>query len=84
MRWRRAARFRRARLEETALLFLRNNRPLPKELSGYANFERLAELERDTQAHLQTTGGHVCGAAHCLQVAPTASVEQATDAAMGR
>ena len=36
----------RARLEETALLFLRNNRPLPKELSGYANFERLAELER--------------------------------------
>lgn len=35
-----------ARLEETALLFLRNNRPLPSELSGYANFERLAEIER--------------------------------------
>ncbi len=36
----------RARLEETALLFLRHGRPLPSELSTYANFERLAELER--------------------------------------
>jgi superfamily II DNA or RNA helicase len=35
-----------ARLEETALLFLRNNRPLPSELSAYANFERLAEVQR--------------------------------------
>jgi len=36
----------RARLEETALLFLRHNRPLPTELAGYANFERLAEIEQ--------------------------------------
>jgi len=35
-----------ARLEETALLFLRAKRPLPTELTGYANFERLAEAER--------------------------------------
>lgn len=35
-----------ARLEETALLFLRHKRPLPSELSAYANFERLAELEK--------------------------------------
>ncbi len=35
----------RSRLEETALLFLRHNRPLPTELSGYANFERLAEIQ---------------------------------------
>lgn len=35
-----------ARLEETALLFLRHHRPLPSELAAYANFERLAELER--------------------------------------
>ena len=39
----------RHRLEETALLFLRNNRPLPNELSGYANFERLAEIEQAEQ-----------------------------------
>ena len=35
-----------ARLEETALLFLRANRPLPTELASHANFERLAEIER--------------------------------------
>ena len=34
-----------ARLEETALLFLRANRPLPTELSSYANMSRLAEIE---------------------------------------
>ena len=39
----------RARLEETALLFLRNNRPLPNELTGYANFDRLAEIEQAEQ-----------------------------------
>lgn len=32
-----------ARLEETALLFLRASRPLPPELVAYANWERLAE-----------------------------------------
>lgn len=35
-----------ARLEETALLFLRNKRPLPSELTAYANLERLAQLEQ--------------------------------------
>ncbi|MGV3774448.1 MAG: DEAD/DEAH box helicase [Verrucomicrobiales bacterium] len=34
------------RLEETALLFLRANRPLPSELTAYANFERFAEIEK--------------------------------------
>ena len=34
------------RLESTALLFLQFNRPLPTELSPYANFERLHELEQ--------------------------------------
>lgn len=41
-----------ARLEETALLFLRANRPMPGELTNYANFERFAELqeaEKDQQ-----------------------------------
>ncbi|HNQ88667.1 MAG TPA: DEAD/DEAH box helicase [Verrucomicrobiota bacterium] len=38
-----------ARLEETALLFLRANRPLPTELAGYANFGRLAEIEREEE-----------------------------------
>ena len=38
-----------ARLEETALLFLKANRPLPSELVSYANFDRLAELEQDEQ-----------------------------------
>jgi superfamily II DNA or RNA helicase len=33
------------RLEETALLFLRSARPLPTELSPYANLERFAEIE---------------------------------------
>ncbi len=35
----------RARLEETALLFLKINRPLPTELVAYANFERFAAVE---------------------------------------
>ncbi|MSU62775.1 MAG: DEAD/DEAH box helicase [Pedosphaera sp.] len=33
------------RLEATALLFLRTNRPLPTELLSYANLERFAEIE---------------------------------------
>jgi len=39
----------RARLEETALLFLRTNRPLPTELIPYANFERFAAIEQAEQ-----------------------------------
>ncbi len=35
----------RERLEETALLFLRAKRPLPTELTTYANFDRLAQVE---------------------------------------
>src|SRR6185369_3174529 len=35
-----------ARLEETALLFLRANRPLPTELAPHANFQRFAEVEQ--------------------------------------
>ena len=35
-----------ARLEETALLFLRAGRPLPTELAGYANLSRLAEIQQ--------------------------------------
>ena len=42
-----------ARLEETALLFLRANRPLPTELSGYANFSRLAEIEQEEEERRQ-------------------------------
>ncbi len=38
-----------ARLEETALLFLRANRPLPTELMPHANFERFAEIEQTEQ-----------------------------------
>src|SRR5690606_35123747 len=38
-----------ARLEETALLFLKNNRPLPSELMPYANLERFAEIEQAEQ-----------------------------------
>jgi superfamily II DNA or RNA helicase len=34
------------RLEETAILFLRANRPLPTELSTYANLDRFAEIEQ--------------------------------------
>lgn len=34
------------RLEATALLFLRSNRPLPTELIPHANFERFAEIEQ--------------------------------------
>jgi SNF2 family DNA or RNA helicase len=37
------------RLEELALLFLRFKRPLPTELTGCANFDRLAEVERAEQ-----------------------------------
>ena len=36
-----------ARLEETAILFLRANRPLPTELLAHANFDRFAEVEED-------------------------------------
>ncbi len=45
----------RARLEETALLFLRTSRPLPTELSGYANLARLAEVEEQEreQKHIE-------------------------------
>ena len=39
----------RERLEETALMFLRSNRPLPTELLAYANFERFAEIEQAEQ-----------------------------------
>jgi len=44
-----------ARLEATALLFLRANRPLPTELTAYANLDRLAEVEQaeQEQAHIQ-------------------------------
>jgi superfamily II DNA or RNA helicase len=35
-----------ARLEETAILFLRSNRPLPTELITHANFDRFAEVEQ--------------------------------------
>ena len=38
-----------ARLEEAALLFLRNNRPLPPELMPHANLERFAEIEQQEQ-----------------------------------
>ena len=39
------------RLEETALLFLRANRPLPTELLAYANWDRLAEVEEAEKDH---------------------------------
>src|SRR5271157_6051245 len=35
----------RKRLEETAILFLRSNRPLPAELQPHANLRRFAEIE---------------------------------------
>lgn len=38
-----------ARLEETALLFLRANRSLPPELAEHANISRLAEIEQAEQ-----------------------------------
>src|SRR5207245_8435039 len=38
-----------ARLEETALLFLRANRPLPTELLPHANLNRFAEIEQAEQ-----------------------------------
>src|SRR5437899_9974637 len=38
-----------ARLEETALLFLRANRPLPTELVPHANLERFAAMEQAEQ-----------------------------------
>ncbi len=34
------------RLEETAILFLRANRPLPNELTAHANLDRFAEVEQ--------------------------------------
>ncbi len=37
------------RLEETAILFLRANRPLPTELLGHANLDRFAEIEHAEQ-----------------------------------
>ncbi|MFN7139833.1 MAG: ATP-dependent helicase, partial [Limisphaerales bacterium] len=37
------------RLEETAILFLRANRPLPTELLGHANLDRFAEIEQAEQ-----------------------------------
>ncbi|HXG48987.1 MAG TPA: DEAD/DEAH box helicase [Methylomirabilota bacterium] len=39
----------RQRLEELAILFLRAHRPLPTELTGYANATRFAEIERAEQ-----------------------------------
>ncbi len=44
-----------ARLEETALLFLRANRPLPTELMAYANWDRLAEVEEAEKDHAFVT-----------------------------
>ncbi len=41
------------RLEETALLFLRNNRAVPTELTAYANPARLAEIEQAEQEQKQ-------------------------------
>ena len=38
-----------ARLEETAILFLRANRPLPPELLPHANLDRFAEVEQAEQ-----------------------------------
>jgi len=38
-----------ARLEEVAILFLRANRPLPTELSSYANVTRFAEIKQAEQ-----------------------------------
>lgn len=37
------------RLEETAILFLRANRPLPTELMSHANLDRFAEIEQAEQ-----------------------------------
>jgi superfamily II DNA or RNA helicase len=39
----------RDRLEELAIVFLRANRPLPTELTSYANFDRFAEIEQAEQ-----------------------------------
>lgn len=38
-----------ARIEELAMLFLRASRPLPTELVPYANFDRLAQVEKKEQ-----------------------------------
>lgn len=46
----------RARLEETALLFLRTSRPLPHELSGYANLARLAQVEEEERERKRING----------------------------
>ena len=45
----------RARLEETALLFLRANRSLPTELMSYADFDRLAEIQQAEEEQRQLT-----------------------------
>ena len=45
-----------SRLEETALLFLRSNRQLPTELTPYANWDRLAELEAMEREHELVAG----------------------------
>jgi superfamily II DNA or RNA helicase len=42
----------RQRLEATAFLFLKSNRPLPTELIPYANFERLTEIEQAEKEQL--------------------------------
>jgi len=41
----------RGRLEELALLFLRSGRPLPVELNGYANTQRLLEVQAAEREH---------------------------------
>src|SRR5206468_1686532 len=41
-----------ARLEETALLFLRSNHAVPTELFPHTNFERLAELKQAEEDEL--------------------------------
>lgn len=41
----------RARLEEVAFLFLRAKRPVPTELTPYANLDRFAQVEQAAQEH---------------------------------
>ncbi len=43
----------RGRLEELAMLFLRAGRPVPTELSGYANIARFAEIEQAEEEELK-------------------------------
>lgn len=66
------------RLEETALLFLRNNRPLPTELVSYANLQRFAEIEQAEQEQkfvqqieewlLPRSQGHLDAPRACMRV----------------